>query len=157
MLPTISTSFHGRDIFSPTAAHLATSTPYEDVGEQVPIDSLARLAMPEPTVRDGALETSVVGVMIFGNVTLAGVPADLERAIGKLEPGRPLEIEFGAFEGHPAIRERTTWAETFGRVPVGASLLMEDSEGQLEFADNQGDAYTRLGLGIDRTVRITSA
>jgi S-adenosyl-L-methionine hydrolase (adenosine-forming) len=157
MLPVITSSFHGRDIFSPTAAHLATGTPYEEVGDPVPIDSLTRLAMPEPTVRDGALETSVVGVMIFGNVTLAGVPADLERAVGKLDPGRPLQIEFGAFDGHPAVSERTTWAETFGRVPVGASLLMEDSEGQLEFADNQGDASSRLGLGVDRTVRITPA
>jgi len=157
MLPKISTSFHGRDIFSPTAAHLATGTPYEEVGPQVPIDSLVRLAIPQPSVQEGALETSVIHVMVFGNVTLAGVPADLERAIGPLSPGRALDIEFGPVDGQSAIRERTVWAETFGRVPVGASLLMEDSEGQLEFADNQGDAAARLGLAVDRPVRITAA
>jgi S-adenosylmethionine hydrolase len=157
MLPTISSSFHGRDIFSPTAAHLAMGTPYEDVGPTVPLESLKRLTLPQPSVRDGALETSVVHVMVFGNVTLAGIPADLERAIGPLSPGRPLAIEFGAHDGHGAVREVTTWAETFGRVPVGASLLMEDSEGQLEFADNQGDAAARLGLDVDRPVRITAA
>jgi S-adenosylmethionine hydrolase len=46
---------------------------------------------------------------------------------------------------------------TFGRVPVGASLLMADSEGQLSFADNQGDAASRLGLSLDRLVRIRPA
>lgn len=156
MRPTISSSFHGRDIFSPTAAHLATGTPFDEVGPAVAPESLVRLDFPRPTIREGMLETTVAHIMVFGNATLAGVPADLERAVGPLEVGRPLVVEFGAFEGRPAYRERTTWAETFGSVPVGASLLMEDSEGNLEFADNQGDAAARLGLTVDRPVRITA-
>mgnify|MGYP002066778093 CR=1 FL=1 len=56
-----------------------------------------------------------------------------------------------------AIEEQTVWEGTFGRVPVGASLLMVDSEGNLELADNQGDAASRLGLTLDRPVRIRSA
>ena len=99
----------------------------------------------------------MVHVMVFGNVTLAGVPEELVAAVGPLTPGRPLVIEFPAFDGRPAVRERTTWERTFGRVPIGASLLMEDSEGDLEFADNQGDAATRLGLAVDRPARITAA
>lgn len=156
MLQTISSSFHGRDIFSPVAAHLAMGTPFEEVGPPIPPGSLARLRLPQPVVRDGGLDTSVVHVMVFGNVTLAAVPEDLERAVGPLAPGRPLVVEFGAADGRPAVSERTTWAETFGGVPVGASLLMEDSEGNLEFADNQGDAAARLGLAVDRPVRITA-
>ena len=157
MLATISASFHGRDIFSPVAAHLATGTPYEAVGPTVPPDDLIRLEFPRPEISDGALETAVVHIMVFGNVTLAGVPADLEAAVGPLTVGRQLVIEFAARDGLPAVREQTTWAQTFGRVPVGASLLMEDSEGNLEFADNQGDAAARLGLSVDRPVRITPA
>lgn len=155
MRPTVSTSFHGRDIFAPAAAHLATGTPFEDVGPVVPTDALVRLPVVRPTIREGALETAVVHVMVFGNVTLAGVPADLELAVGPLRPGRLLVIEFDAFDRRPAVRERTRWAETFGSVPAGASLLMEDSEGNLEFADNQGDAAMRLGLSVDRPARIT--
>ena len=37
---------------------------------------------------------------------------------------------------------------------VGSSLLMADSEGNLELADNQGDVARRLGLSLDRPVRI---
>lgn len=154
MRPVISSSFHGRDIFSPVAAHLAMGVPYESVGPVISAERLVRLPEPTPTVHEGALETVVVGVMIFGNVTFAGVPADLERAIGKLESGRKLIVEFAGPPGRPNTRERTTWAETFGRVPIGQSLLMADSEGHLSFADNQGNAAARLDLTVDRPVRI---
>lgn len=157
MLPVISSSFHGRDIFSPMAAHLANGGPFESVGPTVPIDGLVRLPEIRPTVGDGLLETSIVQVLIFGNVTFAGTPADLESAIGPLAPGRPVRLEFPAFDGSPAIDEQTVWERTFGRVPVGASLLMADSEGHLSFADNQGDAARRLGLALDRPVRIRPA
>jgi S-adenosylmethionine hydrolase len=154
MLPVISSSFHGRDIFSPVAAHVAMGVPFESVGPVVDVDRLVRLERPKPTVREGAVETVITGVMIYGNVTFAGEPADLEKAIGKLEPGRPLVLEFGGPNGGPNTRERTTWSETFGRVPLGASLVMADSEGHLSFADNQGNAAARLGLAVDQAVRI---
>jgi S-adenosylmethionine hydrolase len=154
MLPVISSSFHGRDIFSPVAAHLAMGTPFESVGPAVPPKRLVRLAEPSPNIRQGALESVIVNVLIFGNVTFAGTPADLEAAIGPLRPGDSVVLDFEPFQGRPAIRERSTWATTFGRVPVGASLLMADSEGHLSFADNQGNAAARLGLGIDQAVRI---
>jgi S-adenosylmethionine hydrolase len=121
------------------------------------VERLVRLSVIQPTIRDGVLESVIVHVLIFGNVTLAGVPADLEAAIGPLTPGRPLVMEFPASGGAPAIEERTVWEQTFGRVPVGASLLIADSEGNLELADNQGDVAGRLGLALERPVRIRSA
>ena len=157
MLPVVTSSFHGRDIFAPVAAHLAAGVPYETVGPTIPIDGLARLPVIRPTIGDGVLESTIVHVLIFGNVTFAGTPADLEAAIGPLTPGRPLRLEFPAANGTPAAEERTIWERTFGQVPVGASLLMADSEGHLSLADNQGDAARRLGLALDRPVRITGA
>ncbi len=156
MLPVVSSSFHGRDIFAPMAGHLAAGVPFATVGPSVPVERLVRLPVILPTVRDGVLESVIVHVLIFGNATIAGVPADLEAAIGPLTPGRPLVLDFPAFGGAPAVEERTVWEGTFGRVPVGASLLMADSEGNLELADNQGDAARRLGLTHDRPVRIRS-
>jgi len=157
MLPRISSSFHGRDIFAPMAAHLAAGVDYASVGPTVPIEGLVRLPTVEPTVHEGVLETQIVHVLIFGNVTFAGTPADLEAALGPLEPGHGLVIEFAEQDGQPAVAERTVWERTFGRVPVGSSLLMADSEGHLSLADNQGDAARRLGLTMDRSARIRSA
>ncbi len=157
MRPVVTSSFHGRDIFAPMAAHLAMGTPITSVGREVDIEALVRLARPQARIRDGVLETEIVQVMIYGNVTFAGSPADLESAIGALEPGRQVVLEFPAHAGEPAITESTIWERTFGRVPLGASLLMEDSEGQLSLADNQGNAAQRLHLSVDRPVRVRPA
>jgi S-adenosylmethionine hydrolase len=113
---------------------------------------LAHLAVT--TVRDGILESTVVHIMIYGNLTIAGTPADLEAAIGPLTHGRPVVLEFDSVAGGPAGVESTTWRRTFGDVPVGTSLLYADSEGNLALADNQGDAAARLGLAVGQRVRI---
>jgi S-adenosyl-L-methionine hydrolase (adenosine-forming) len=157
MLSTISNSFHGRDIFAPMAGQLAAGAAYESVGPPVEVARLVRLPKITPTVRDGALESVIVRVLIFGNLTFAGVPADLEAAIGPLSPGRALVLEFPSHRGAPAVEEETVWARTFGDVPVGASLVYADSEGHLAMADNQGDTAARLGLAIERPVRIRAA
>ena len=154
MLPVISASFHGRDIFSPVAAHLASGVDYVTVGPPISPDLLARLPVIRPTVGDGDLASVIVHILIFGNATLAGTPADLEAAIGPLTLGRSLLLEFPAHDGASAVEERTVWQETFGRVPLGASLLYADSEGHLAFADNQGNAAARLGLAVGRPVHI---
>ena len=157
MLPVVSSTFHGRDVFAPIAAHLATGTPLEDVGPAIDPATLVRLELARPTVREGVLESQVVHVLIFGNLTFAGTTADLEAAIGPMTPGRRVRLEFPAHEDEPAVIETTLWEGTFGRVPVGSSLLMEDSEGNLSLADNQGNAAERLGLTVDRPVRIRAA
>jgi len=157
MLPVISQSFHGRDIFAPMAGHLAAGVPFSEVGPTVAIDKLVRLPVIRPTIAEGMLTSSIVNVLIYGNVTFAGTPADLEAAIGPLQPGRALVLEFPAQDGAPPVEERTVWERTFGRVPLGSSLLMSDSEGHLSLADNQGDAARRLGLTLDRPVRIRPA
>ena len=109
MLPVISASFHGRDIFSPVAAHLASGVDYATVGPTISIDALARLPVIRPTVGDGDLSSVIVGILIFGNATFAGTPADLEAAIGPLSLGRALILEFPAHGGAPAVEERTVW------------------------------------------------
>ena len=157
MLPVASSTFHGRDIFAPIAAHLAIGTPFESVGPSLPVDKLVRLAIRAPEIEGDALETAVLYVDTFGNVRFAAGPDDLERAVGSLGAGRALVVEFPAADGHPAVIEQTTWQQTFGRVPVGVSLLFRDSLGRIALADNQGDAAGRLGIGPDRPVRITAA
>jgi S-adenosylmethionine hydrolase len=157
MLPDISTSFHGRDVFAPVAAHLSMGMPYESVGREVKIERLVRLPVPKPTILRGELETEIVHILIFGNVTLAGTPADLGAAIGPVKPGDRIALEFEPFDGHTGVTEVTVWQSTFGRVPVGGSLLMADSEGRLSFADNQGNAAARLGLSLGQRASISRA
>ena len=152
-LPITTSTFHGRDIFSPVAAHLAAGdTEFAAVGPEIGLDSLIRLPEPEATVAEGSIETVVTYVDSFGNIRLAGGRDELAAAFGELEDGTPMLAEF---EGGP--REETRYGTTFGTVPLGASVVYVDSLGNLAMADNQASLATRLGIGPDRALRITRA
>jgi S-adenosylmethionine hydrolase len=147
-----SSTFHGRDIFSPVGAHLAMGTPFETVGPAVDRADLVRLPWPTATVRDGGLDSSIAYVDSFGNCRLAGVPAQLGEAVGPLEAGRRLRLHV---DGSAPIT--VTWQRTFGETERGATILYEDSFGTISLADNQGDVASRLGLLVDQAVRIRAA
>jgi S-adenosylmethionine hydrolase len=152
-LPATTSTFHGRDIFAPVAAHLAAGdAAFAAIGPVVPNDELIRLPEPEAVAADGRIETVVTYVDSFGNIRLAGGPDELRGAFGEIADETPLVAEF---DGHEPIREATRYATTFGVVPQGASLVYVDSLGNLAMADNQGNLASRLGIGHDRPVRIS--
>lgn len=152
-LATVSTSFHGRDIFSPVGAHLATGTPFDAVGPGIDPSGLERLPLPPVRVVPGGLETGVVYVDTFGNVKLAGLVSDLTAALGPLAAGDRLALEIG-----PRGRGvDLPWATAFGEQPVGTALVYEDSYGRACVAVNQGDAAATLGLAEDARVLVRRA
>jgi hypothetical protein len=57
-LPIVSSSFNGRDIFAPAAAHLALGVPIDALGPSVPVERLVRLPIPESRVGAGLLESA---------------------------------------------------------------------------------------------------
>jgi S-adenosylmethionine hydrolase len=148
-----SSTFHGRDIFSPVGAHLATGTSFESVGPVIATDDLVPLVLPTATRHDGWLETGIVYIDSFGNARLAGRPDDLAAAIGPLGPGRPLVVEIG--DGRANLH--LTWQKTFGQLAVGAPLLYQDSSGTISLSDNQASIASRLGLRVDEPIRIRAA
>jgi len=152
-LPVTTSTFHGRDIFAPVAAHLANRDAiFEDIGPRVPVDALVRLPEPEATAADGVIDTVVTYVDSFGNIRLAGGSDELETAFGEIANDMPLAVTFA---GRPPLTERARYGTTFGTVPAGAPLVYIDSLGNLAMADNQGNLAARLGIGHDRPVRIT--
>jgi S-adenosylmethionine hydrolase len=156
-LPKVSTSFHGRDIFAPAAAHLAAGTAIEALGPEVDIASLVPSPIVDAIVEPGVLRSSIVYVDTFGNVKLAGLRADLEAAIGPVGPGDPLELAFSDRGERPARVETIRWRSTFGEAERGQVLLYEDSYGRICLAENQGDAAADLGLRDDEGVTIRRA
>ena len=70
------------------------------------LDRCARPVADHPADRQRRRAPSVVvGILIFGNATFAGTPADLEAAIGPLTLGRPLVLEFPAHGGASAVED----------------------------------------------------
>lgn len=142
-LPVLSSTFHGRDLFAPTAAHLALGVPLEMIGPPIDPQDLVDIDWPRVVVRDGELESTVIYCDTFGNAKLAGLTADLLDAIPGLQYGAELEIAFRGV-ARPAVRLR--WVPTFGDVGLGHHLLFEDSYGRLSIGQNQGSAAMSLQL-----------
>jgi S-adenosylmethionine hydrolase len=147
----VSSTFHGRDLFAPVAAHLAAGVPLEAVGPVIDPATLVDMTLPEPVVRDGGLDSAVLFIDSFGNVRIAGQPADLEGVAGPLAGGRRLRFTVVS----TGSQHEVPWVSTFGEAPAGDALLYEDADyAGLAIAVNQGSAAERFGLAIDDAVRI---
>jgi S-adenosylmethionine hydrolase len=149
-LPVVTSSFHGRDLFAPAAAHIALGVPIEAMGRPLDPTHLVQLDWPPVEIRDGELVTAIVYIDTFGNVKLEGSVQDLEDALGPMDFGDALQLTLGGRERPVPV----VWAETFGRVQPGQPLLYEDSYGRLCLAENQGSAVARLRLTDGQSVRI---
>jgi S-adenosylmethionine hydrolase len=148
----VSSTFHGRDLFAPVAAHLAAGLPIAEVGDPIAPDALVALAFPSPSVSDGGLDTSVLFVDTFGNARLAGDASDLAQLRGTLAPGDQFTLRIGA------RMIAVPWQDTFGAVPAGELLLYQDADyAGLALAMNQGSAAAELALAADKPVRIVPA
>lgn len=153
LLPVLSSTFHGRDLFTPAGAHLALGVPLEYIGPPVDPAGLAALDWPQVGVRPGELETAVIYRDTFGNLKLAGLTADLHEALGGIERGEELAVRVAS--GGRRRTERVSWAQTFSDVAVGECLLYEDSYGRLCLARNQGSAAEALRLNEGTPLAIT--
>jgi S-adenosylmethionine hydrolase len=150
-LPVLSSTFHGRDLFAPAAAHLALGVPLDVIGPPLEPRELVTIDWPPVVVRSGELQTTVLYCDTFGNAKLAGLTADLRDAIDDLVPGEDLEVRPKDAARAPfAVR----WAQTFGDVEPGAYLLLEDSYGRLSISRNQGSAAASLPLPEGTTLTI---
>lgn len=128
----ISSTFHGRDIFSPAGAHVAKGEDWTKSGPDVPVAQLVRLSVPKPTVADGKLTAAVIGLDFpFGNLITNVMKDDFMKLGYKL--GDQLPLTLGANE------MQVPFVHTFADVPVGQVLAFIDSRGRLSFAVNQGD------------------
>jgi S-adenosylmethionine hydrolase len=129
LLEPVSATFHGRDIFAPAAAHLATGMPLEELGRTIDTARLARLAIAEPSVR---------AVDRFGNVQLNVRRSHL--AAAGLQRMEELRVRT------PAGAIRVGRAFTFAEVPEGDYATLVDSWGWLAVVRNGASAAEGLGV-----------
>ena len=131
-LESVSRTFHGRDLFSPAAAHLALGVEPAELGPPLAPDALVRLDLPEPQFEDGVVHATVLYVDRFGNMQLNMNREHLERA--DVVPGTRLEVGLGG------ERYYATAARTFGDARPGEIVLFEDAYRNVAVAINRGSA-----------------
>ncbi|MBA2443416.1 MAG: SAM-dependent chlorinase/fluorinase [Rubrobacter sp.] len=140
----VSTTFHGRDIFAPVAAHLAAGVGLGEVGESLDPGSLVPLSLPGTTRTGlGDLETEIISIDRFGNARLSVTQEE-----AGLEHGTQIELDPG--DG----RVRCSYQETFGASGFGALIVVPDSHRRLSISINQGNAARALALSVGDRVRI---
>ena len=126
----VSPVFHGRDIFAPVAAHLASGGELRDVGPVVSVDALVRLHAPAPSGDPGELRGEVVHVDRFGNL-VTNLPAPEGAGGGSVE-----------ISGHVLPLSRT-----YSDVAPGALVAVTGSSGRIEVALHGGSAASHLEGG----------
>ncbi|MEU1883056.1 SAM-dependent chlorinase/fluorinase [Streptosporangium sp. NPDC020072] len=144
----VSPTFHGRDVFAPVAARVATGLPLAELGPPIPPERLVALRAPTSLVRDDEVEGEVLSVDGHGNVQLSVSAADL--AVVGVRPGGSLVVWLG--RRHAAVPFR----ETFAAVSPGELVAFTDSAGLVALAVNAGDASQRLALPPGAHVRLSS-
>jgi S-adenosylmethionine hydrolase len=141
----ISSTFHGRDIFSPVGAHIARGDDWTQVGPIV--NQLVRLDLKPARVDDKGLTGEVIALDgPFGNL-ITNISADDFLKLG-YQRGDKLKVTIAGREIEmPLVR-------TFGDVPLKQPLLFIDSRGRASFALNQASFAAVYGIDPPQPVFI---
>ena len=155
-LPAVGSTFHGRDVFAPVAAHLSLGVTLDRIGRAG--GSLVPLALPEPTLEidtrpdpgaggHGAsrrLRGQVIHADRYGNLITNITAADLEGF-----PASELSVSIAG----TVLRGL---APTYSAVPEHTLLALVDSWGLLEIAERDGSARERIGAEPGAAVLVTT-
>jgi S-adenosylmethionine hydrolase len=145
-LDQVSRTFHGRDLFSPAAAHLALGVEPSELGPPLSADALVRIDVPVATIDGGLIDVAVLYVDRFGNMQLNLTRDDLERA--GVVPGTRFEVEVAG------ERYFATAARTFADARPGEIVLYEDSYRNVAIAINRGSAAEMFSSHAGQTIKL---
>jgi S-adenosylmethionine hydrolase len=137
-LPSVSRTFHGRDIFAPVAAHLAGGMPIDAVGPR--IDDFVKKSLPKAKTMAGKVIGNVVRIDKFGNLI-----TNLRRV--HLGDGFTIRI---------AGRPITRLCGNFSEAERGELFAVEGSTGYIELALNQESAADRLNVRRGSEIEVES-
>ena len=135
----MSSTFHGRDIFSPVGAHVAHGEDWAKVGPAMPVASLVRLELKAARLDDRGATAEVIATDgPFGNL-VTNLDAEDFLKLG-YERGHEVPLKIGDKE------KNIKFVRTFSDVPVGQPLLYIDSRGHFALAVNQGSFAAVYGV-----------
>lgn len=142
-----SSTFHGRDIFSPAAAHLARGDDWTQAGPALDVAKLVRLDLKAATIDAAGAHAEAIGTDgPYGNLIL-NLTAEQFAPLG-YTLGDPVTLEIdGKSHTAPFVR-------TFSDVPVGKELLYVDSRGRMSLGINEANFAQAFKVGEGAKVTI---
>ncbi|MDY6955148.1 MAG: SAM-dependent chlorinase/fluorinase, partial [Thermodesulfobacteriota bacterium] len=146
-LTPVSSTFHGRDILAPVAAHLSKGAPMSSLGKEAAVGDVTTRHIPTPYLSSPReLVGRVLSIDRFGNLITNIDQHTLEQFQGK-GAGADLVVEIGGSLIQGLSR-------SYDAVKKGAPLSIMGSRNLLEIAVNQEDARTYFRATAGQTVRV---
>jgi S-adenosylmethionine hydrolase len=143
----ISSTFHGREIFGPAAAHLAAGENVESAGRL--ITDLQKFQRSEVVLREGKIRGEIMHRDRFGNL-ITNIAAPVLAKAG-WRSGMDLDFTVG-FQ-----TARAKFGDRYSSVPKGDFVMLLNSQGLLEIARNLDAAASTLGAAAGDTVEVRTA
>jgi S-adenosylmethionine hydrolase len=135
----MSSTFHGRDIFSPVGAHVARGEDWTKVGPEMAVGSLVRLELKAARMDErGVTAEAIATDGPFGNL-VTNLDAEDFLKLG-YQRGQEVPVKIGDKE------MKIKFVRTFSDVQLGQPLLYVDSRGHLGMAVNQGSFSAVYGV-----------
>jgi S-adenosylmethionine hydrolase len=132
MLPKVSSTFHGRDIFAPAAAHLLNGVKPAEFGPE--IRKVAKPEFAKVTRRNGVLVGEVLHVDGFGNI----ITNIAEREVAQSHVKGAVSVEL------PRCKLKLKFCKAYGETKLHEPLALIGSHGFLEISINQGSAAEKF-------------
>jgi len=146
----LSSTFHGRDIFSPVAAHLARGDDWTAVGPEVDVTKLVRLNVAAAKLDDRGLSAEIIATDgPFGNL-VTNISGEDFMKLG-YKQGQTVHVSIGKNEMNIRL------VRTFSDVPLNQPLLYIDSRGHLGLAVNQASFADKYEVKPPTTIFIARA
>ena len=143
----ISYDFHGRDIFSPVAAHIASGDSIEAVGPELDPDKLIRLPVYNSKITGEAAIGYIIYINQYGNI-IANVTQDEFNALG-IKVGDYVNIKIGD------VVQKAKVGVTYGSVPEGKFVCFIGCNNTLEIAINMDNANKVFKAKLNDKVEVT--
>jgi S-adenosylmethionine hydrolase len=138
-IPSPGETFHGRDVFAPAAARLASGeATIDELGPELGGDEIVPLLLPLTEVDGSVVTGEAWWVDNFGNVQTNVAPEDL--SLLGMGPGDTVTVKVGS------TLHSVPWVTSYGDVGEGEVLLHVDSVGLLAIAIRGGRADEEMNL-----------
>ena len=141
-LPKVSYVFHGRDIFSPVAAHIASGIKLDELGSAI-VDPV-KLDLPKSQKTSSGWKGEIIHIDHFGNLASNIRIEDLGDALKSMDK---IRVRLGGIEIKGLVN-------TFGERPVGELIALLGSTGNLIVSVVNGSAVERVTAVVGNTIEV---
>ncbi|MBD2437603.1 S-adenosyl-l-methionine hydroxide adenosyltransferase family protein [Nostoc sp. FACHB-110] len=133
-----SRTFHGRDIFAPVGANLASGVPLKQLGQEINPATLVKLDIGECQKTSRGVLGCIQYIDGFGNL-ISNIP-------GNYVKGKIWQVQLAGLT--------IPGCETYSNGEVGEAIALIGSHGWVEIAINGGDAHTQLQINCHDALEV---